>query len=129
VFVADSSVWIDFFRDVSTREVELLDGAVRKERGVLLCGPVMQEVLQGIRNEREYVDTRLMLSGFRFLHVTRWTFYRAAAVYRGLRKRGITLGPFDVLIGTLCLEYGVPLLTCDRKAFEPMARHARLELA
>lgn len=129
MFVVDTSVWIDFFRGRATSETASLKSALRNIRNVALCGPVLQEVLQGVRDDRDFKKERLKLSKFAFLEATRWTFLRAAALYRVLRRKGHTLGPFDTLIGAVCLEHGVPLLTADRRDFEPLVRHAGLRLA
>jgi len=129
VFVVDSSVWIAFFRDVSSREVELLARSLQQVDRVLMCGPVLQEVLQGLKSGRDFKKERLRLSKYRFLEATSWTFARGAGLYRRMRKKGFALGPFDTIIAAVCLEYNVALLTLDRTDFEPLARHAGLKLA
>jgi len=129
VIVVDSSVWIDYLSDRPTREVGLLKSSMDDIERVAVCGPVLQEVLQGYRAERDFKRTRLSLSKFPFLETTRWTFSRAASLYRRLRRKGCTPGPVDTQIAAVCLENDVPLLTSDRRDFEPLARHAGLRLA
>lgn len=128
MIVVDSSVWIGFFRNESSREKELLKGALRSYNRVALCGPVFQEVLQGIRDEREYKIQRLRFSKFPYLEATRRTWSRAASLYRTMRKRGFTLGPFDTVIAAVCLENDISLLTLDRQGFLPLAHFAGLKL-
>ncbi len=49
---------------------------------------------------------------------------QAAVNYRALRALGITVRKtIDLLIGTFCIENGLPLLHADRD-FEPMERHS-----
>lgn len=129
MFVVDSSVWIGFFRGNLNREVELLRGSMLRVDRLLLCGPILQEVLQGLKSDRDFKKERLRLSKYHFLEATRWTFSRGASLYRRMRTKGFTLGPFDTIIAAVCLEYHVPLLTSDRSDFEPLARHAGLRLA
>ncbi len=129
MFVADSSVWIDYLAGESTRETEALDRALEVVARVAVCGPVFQEVLQGLRVDREFKRVRLQFSKFPFLEATRRTFSRAASLYRRMRRKGHTPGPFDTLIAAVCLEYDVPLLTSDRSDFAPLVRHAGLKLA
>jgi hypothetical protein len=129
VFVVDSSVWIDLLAGRPGREAELLERAIRDQTKLYLCGPVLQEVLQGIRKDADYQREWRNLLGFPFLEATRWTFLRAAGLYRGMRKKGITINSFDTTIAAVCLENGLPLLTRDRRGFEPLARHAGLRLA
>ena len=53
---------------------------------------------------------------------------RAVANYHALRRRGITPGTVDMILGTWCIETGAELLTADRD-FEPMRDHLGLRLA
>ncbi len=126
--VVDTSVWIDYLAGRVTREAVLLDRAVEQVGRVAVCGPVLQELLQGIRREKEYKKTRLQMSKYPFLEVTRWTFLRAAGLYHRMRGKGFTAGRFDVLIAAVCLEHDAALLTSDRRGFEPLARLAGLRL-
>jgi predicted nucleic acid-binding protein len=53
---------------------------------------------------------------------------RAAANYRLLRSRGITIRKtIDLIIGTFCIELGHRLLHDDRD-FDPMVEHLGLRL-
>lgn len=126
--VVDTPVWIDYLGGRATREAVLLDQAVERVGCVALCGPVLQEVLQGIRGDREFRRLRLQLSKFPLLEATRGTFSRAAGLYRTLRGKGFTVGQFDALIAAFCLEHGASLLTSDRRDFETLVRHAGLRL-
>ena len=128
MFVVDTCVWIEYFADRPVREVELLTEAIR--RGSLaVCGPILQEVLQGMRSEADYQREWRRLMKFRMLETTRWTFLRAAALYRHLRRKGSTVNSFDTTIAAVCLENYLPLLTCNKRDFAPMAKYAGLKLA
>lgn len=129
MFVVDSSVWIDLLADRMGREVGLLRRAFQEDEDIFLCGPVFQEVLQGIRAEGDFQREWRNLASFPFLETTRWTYLRASILYRRMRRRGVTINSFDTTIAAVCLENGLPLLTCNRRDFEPIARHAGLNLA
>jgi predicted nucleic acid-binding protein len=129
VFVVDSSVWIDFFNDRSGREVALLDQAIATQESIHLCGPILQEVLQGFRKEEDFQRRWRDLMKFGVLETTRWTYLRAASLYRFLRKKGATVNSFDTTIAAVCFESRLPLLTRDRRDFAPMAKYAGLKLA
>jgi hypothetical protein len=129
VFVVDSSVWIDYYADRPGPTVEQLVRAVREESMIALCGPILQEVLQGMRQEADYQREWQRLMRFRILETTRWTFLRAASLYRFLRRKGATINSFDTTIAVVCLENYLPLLTCNRRDFAPMAKYAGLKLA
>jgi hypothetical protein len=129
VFVVDSSVWIEHFADRPGREVEFLRKAIEEATEVFLCGPILQEVLQGIRKEPDFQKEWRNLVSFPSLESTRWTFLGAATLYRFLRRKGITVNSFDTTIAATCLEHDLPLLTCNHRDFEPISRHAGLKLA
>ena len=42
----------------------------------------------------------------------------AARLWASLRRRGLTIGDFDVLIAAYCLVYGYTLATCNTKHFK-----------
>ena len=128
MFVADSSVFIDFLNARPGRESDLLERSIENEDKVCLCGPILQEVLQGIRAEGEYQSAWRRLLEFTVFETTRWTFLRAASLYRYLRRKGATINSFDTTIAAVCLENYVPLLTRDKRDFAPMARYAGLKL-
>ncbi len=129
MFVVDSSVWIDYFANRPVRQVEQLEQAVRDESSIALCGPILQEVLQGMRSEADFQREWRHLMRFRMLEATRWTFLRAASLYRFLRRKGATINSFDTTIAAVCLENYLPLLTCNRRDFQPIAKYAGLKLA
>ena len=57
MILVDSSVWIDFFNGVATRETDLLDGYLGAQP-VLTGDLILPEVLQGFRNERDFRRAR-----------------------------------------------------------------------
>lgn len=129
MFVVDSSVWIDFYRDRWGRESALLREFVERDNGaVALCGPVLQEVLQGFREAAVFHREWRRLLTFTVFETTRWTWLKAAALFRLLRRKGVTVNSFDAAIAAVCFEQGVPLLTCNTRDFAPIAKYAGLKL-
>lgn len=124
--MVDSSVWIDFFGDAITSEVEAL-AALLKRENVLMGDLVLMEVLQGFKSDREFHIVRKSLSVLDNVQlVTPVLAVKSAQNYRTLRKMGITVRKtIDCLIATWCIENGVPLLHSDRD-FDPFERHLGL---
>lgn len=126
--IADSSVWVDFFRGSGAQHCETLAGLL-EDQAVALCDRVLQEVLQGVGSETEFrkVATRLLalpcfnLGGHELA-------IAAARNYRRLRSLGVTpRSATDVLIATFCIDEGHQLLHNDRD-FEGMAAHLGLQV-
>ena len=124
----DTSVWIDFFADRSVWQVDEVVFRLTHKDDICTCGIVLAEVLQGIRYEKDYWNVKKMFEDILYLHMTRETFIRSAELYRGLRKKGITVRkPVDCMIAAVCIQYNVPLLHAD-KDFDPIARHFNLKV-
>lgn len=126
MILADTSVWVDFFASRPTPQVARLREAV-VNREILMGDLVLVEILQGIKRDsiRREVERKLapirceVMCGPRLAPV-------AAANYRRLRERGITIrGIVDVIIATWCVESRVQLLHSDRD-FEYLEQHLDL---
>jgi len=129
VIAVDSSVWIDLFNGRPTRQTEVLDQLMADPEMPVLVGEiVMYEVLAGFRSQAEAERNRLLLESLILVSMLDFELVpRAVANYQRLRRRGITPGTIDMIIGTWCIETGAELLTGDRH-FEPMRDHLGLRL-
>lgn len=128
MILVDSTVWIDFFRGADTGQTQELRGLFG--RGLVLVGDlILTEVLQGFPDERQAQAGRRTLGYFAFEPMVGQEIALAAAAnYRTLRRRGITIRrTIDLLIGTFCIERGHVLLHNDRD-FVPMADHLGLRV-
>ena len=122
MILVDSSVWIDHLNNVVTGPVSRLRRLI-PTIPLLVGDLILCEVLQGLRSERE---ARLVERGLRQFEAVSLLdsdlAVRAAANYRSLRSRGLTIRKtIDIIIGTFCIERGHALLHDDRD-FEPMVR-------
>jgi len=121
VTIVDSSVWVDYLRGRRTAQTDWLDRHADTDP-IGLTDLILCEVLQGVRDERLLPKLQKDLSVFQLFdtggaHLA----LAAAANYRALRRRGLTVrGTIDCLIATFCLLNGHTLLHDDRDydAFE-----------
>jgi predicted nucleic acid-binding protein len=128
--LVDSSVWIDYFRGVTSPETDKLDALLGTE--ALLTGDlIVAEVLQGFsagsefNTARQLMTTRLSV----VLLVGPDNAVQAARNYRALRAQGVTIRKtIDTLIATYCIENGVSLLFSDRD-FNPFVDYLGLRSA
>lgn len=125
--VVDTSVWIDFFQNPSGQENGRLEELVRGRNRVAICGIVLQEILQGIRERKSFELTRQRLLFLPFLEADREVHLLAASLYRDLRKRGITVPSTDAVIAAVAVHYRFSLFTRDEH-FSEIARHSSLKL-
>lgn len=115
MILADTSVFIDYLGRRQSPAAQTLD-AVLDRHEVVLGDLVMTEVLQGMREGPALRLVESVLSMFRVVTLCGEAVApKAAANYRTLRRRGITIrGTIDVIIATWCIENGAYLLHTDR---------------
>jgi len=126
--LVDTTVWVDLFSGLTTPQVTTLELLIAQREDICLCGVVLTEVLQGIRDAGEHAKVQAIFSNLLFLPMTRETFLLAAHIYRSLRARGITLrNSIDCMIASVCIENKVALLHNDRD-FDPILKHFDLKI-
>jgi predicted nucleic acid-binding protein len=118
--LVDTTVWIDFFSNRSLPHVRELEDLLINREDLCICGVILTEVLQGIRNDSEFERTRDLFHNLIFLPMRYSTFLRSAEIYRSLRQKGITIRKaVDCMIASVALENEIPLLDND-KDFDPI---------
>ncbi len=128
MIVVDTSVWIDLFRGKGSPQVRALEDALVAGEDLCICGVILTEVLQGIRDDADYRKTLSRFEALLFLPMSRHTFIEAAELYRRLRRQGITIrNAVDCMIAAVAMEHDVPLLHQDRD-FHPIAKHCGLKI-
>lgn len=125
--LVDTSIWIDFFQAPESDSAATLELLISDHNRVALCGIVLQEVLQEIREPKSFALVRERLLKFPFLESQRETWLLAASLYRDLRATGITLPSVDVSIAAIAIQNDMPLFTRDRH-FAEMAKVSGLRL-
>ncbi len=126
MILVDSSVWIDYFNGLATRQTDRLDELLGSD--LLLTGDIiLAEVLQGFRDDRDFRRAKRALDGLEFRAMLgRDIALKSAANTRALRAQGVTVRKtIDMLIATFCIENGHELLHADRD-FDPIERHLGL---
>ena len=114
MILVDTSVWIDFFANRETSQVESLVNAIQSREDLCICGVIFTEILQGIKNKKEHDAVYTTISTVRFLDMPRDTFILAAEIYRSLRERGITIRKaIDCMIAAVAIENNIFLLHND----------------
>ncbi len=129
MIVVDTSVWIDHFSGHRSAQVDRLDRLLATRGLPILIGDiVMYEVFCGCRSSRHVIQIRRWFEPLLLVSMLDFDLVpRAVVHYHTLRRRGITPGTVDMIIGAYCIEIGAPLLTADHD-FEPMRDHLGLRL-
>jgi predicted nucleic acid-binding protein len=126
VTFVDSSVWIDYFRGIATKETELLDELLGVEP-IVIGDVVLAEVLQGFKSDRDFKQAKKLLTSLVTVDVVGHEIaIQAARNFRSLRERGITVRKtIDTIIATYCIENDLAILHSDRD-FDAFVEHMNL---
>lgn len=113
VILVDTSVWVELFRKGSSlgpRDAFELDE-------VVTCLPVVQEVLQGFRDEGAYRSAREAMLALPIVESPMpWSLVeQAVELYRLARRRGLTVrSSADCLIAACAIAHNLTVLHHDR---------------
>jgi predicted nucleic acid-binding protein len=113
VVLVDTSIWIEVF----ARPQRLQLDALVDLDDVVTVLPVVQEVLQGFRDERAFAIARSAMLAFPILEspLSAETFVEAAQLYRSARRAGVTVrSSVDCLIAACAIRHNASVLHRDR---------------
>ncbi len=111
--LVDTSVWIEIFKKPPGLDLT----AVVDIDEMTVCLPVIQEVLQGFRDERAFDVAREAMLSFPVVEspLEESVFMEAASLYRSARRRRFTVrSSVACLIATCAIRNGLEVLHRDR---------------
>ena len=113
--LVDSSVWIDLLSGRKTAQTQRLKQGIQNDDEICYCGFVLTEVLQGVKDEKEFASVKRQFESSIYLDDDRSTFEFGATIYRELRRKGVTIrNSVDCLIAAVVIQHGVLFLENDR---------------
>jgi predicted nucleic acid-binding protein len=113
LLLVDTSVWIEVFRKPSRFRLE----NVAKMDEVVTCLPVIQEVLQGFRDEAAFRIAREAMFALPVVEspLRSDVIEEAVDLYRSARRAGRTVrSSVDCLIAACAIRHGLTVLHWDR---------------
>lgn len=108
----DTCAWIDYFRPGETPLGERLEKALVAE-GVYVCGPVLFELIQGAKSDKERATLTNAMAALPFLEMTEKLWIQAGKLSAALRREGKTIPFSDILIAAITIEHDLAVLTAD----------------
>ncbi len=114
MWLVDTSVWIEFLRP--PRRLTL-DDLAPGGGPIVTCLPVIQEVLQGIDDERAFVGLRSAMTAWPCVDspLVNAVVDEAVQIYRQTRRAGVTIrSSVDCLIAASALRHSLTVVHCDR---------------
>jgi predicted nucleic acid-binding protein len=115
--LVDTSIWSLALRHrISIKEdliVQELKDVIRETRARII-GPIRQEILSGIRDQKQFDLLKTRLRAFPDLHLHEDVFERAAQIFNACRKVGIQGSNTDFLISAAAEQNGLAIFTTDQ---------------
>jgi hypothetical protein len=113
VVLVDTSIWVEVFRKSPRLRLE----EITEPDEIATCLPVVQEVLQGFRDETAFRTAREAMLAFPMVEspLRQSVFEEAVSLYRSARRAGLTIrSGVDCLIAVCAIRNGLIVLHHDR---------------
>ncbi len=123
--LVDTSIWIEVLRGGGDIDLESLVDFDE----VVTCPPVVQELLQGIRDPEAHTAARQALLSLPMVEspMSLATYLEAAELFRSARRAGFTVrSSVDCLIAACAARHSLAVLHRDRD-FDALAKVAPIE--
>ncbi|HTG00726.1 MAG TPA: PIN domain nuclease [Nitrospirota bacterium] len=129
MILIDTSAFIEFLNRTGSREDQIVEKLIVNDDDIAIPDISLTEILQGIRDDKEYVEIKTSLLTFPVLTLKDNNSYVSAAdLYRKCRKKGTTVrNTVDLLVAQITIEHKATLLHKDRD-FEAIAKICGLKL-
>ena len=114
MILIDTSVWIQVFKDKQGTEAQRIQIWL-DEREVVLTRFNQLELLQGCRDDKEWLLLSNYLEDQTYIEASVETWQAAARIYYDLRRQGLTVrSPIDCCIAQIAIENELLLLHNDK---------------
>lgn len=116
MLLLDTSIWIEFFNRPNEKTALWMNSLLGKSVPVCINAIIEMEVLQGVRDEEQYLSLKKYLRDFQYYpDLTKDYFDMATQIYRTCRKNGVTIRKsLDCIIAANCLIDGLEIAHHDR---------------
>ena len=122
--IVDTSVWSLALRrkkKQSLQEIKILESLIDNQR-VCMLGPIRQEILSGIKDNKQFEQLRDILSAFDDFPITTKDYEKASEFYNICRSKGVQGSNTDFLICAVSSINRFPIFSSD-KDFEIYSKH------
>jgi len=127
--IVDTSIWSLALRRKKRQsfpEVKILESLIDNQR-ICMLGPIRQEILSGIKDNKQFAQLKDILSAFDDFPLTTKDYEKAAEFFNLCRSKGIQGSNTDYLICAVSSNNRFPIFTSD-KDFEIYSKHLPITL-
>lgn len=109
----DTSAWINFFRFKDDLVGDIVTNLIHHDNAYL-TGPVIAELLHGVRGKKEKADLDIFFETIPCLQVTHNDWFECGNMLLKLREKGLAIPLTDVLIAAVAIRNEAAVLTLDK---------------
>jgi predicted nucleic acid-binding protein len=128
--LVDTSVWSEALRrknkDIDSSDSFLYD-LISNEEEIFLIGPIIQEILSGIKDNKLFDQIKNHLEFFGYIELSKEDYVNAAELRNELSKKGIAVSSIDSQIATMAITKNLYLATYD-KDFKHISKYKNLKV-
>ncbi len=111
--IVDTSVWIEYLKNRSPI-AENLDHLLLAGN-IFTVGPVVSELLQGAKTEKDYQLLKNSIDGLPFIETTFENWTLAGEISYKLRRKGMTLPITACVIAAVAIQQSASVMTYDQR--------------
>ena len=110
--IVDTSIWIEYFKN-NQKYVSFIEDSLNLEN-ILISGPIISELLHGVKSEKEYKLLSESISAVPFAECVFDDWIKTGETLYDLKMKGITVPLTDVLISVIAIRHDASILTLDK---------------
>jgi predicted nucleic acid-binding protein len=112
--LVDTSIWSAVFRTKKDIIISNQLSDLINDRRVEIIGPIRQEILSGIRFEKQFEKLKSYLRAFPDIPLTSEDYILAAQAFNRCRSKGIQGSHIDFLICSVAQNHNLSIFTLDK---------------
>ncbi|MBS0636380.1 MAG: PIN domain-containing protein [Verrucomicrobia bacterium] len=112
--LVDTSIWSLVLRSNKDKEAAHYLTELINEGRVEIIGPIRQEILSGIRSEKQFEQLKGYLDAFTDIPLETEDYIEAARCYNRCRGKGIQGSHIDFLICAVAKNHNLSIYTADK---------------
>jgi predicted nucleic acid-binding protein len=118
--LVDTSIWSQALRRDSNQNQELREqlGELISGHRAQIIGPIRQEILSGIREDKQFAELNARLTAFPDIPVASDDYVTAARFFNLCRREGVQGSNTDFLICAVAIRHKLKIFTSDKDFVE-----------
>lgn len=109
----DTCAWIEYFKPGGS-PLKLSIEKLLLSDSVFICGPILYELTQGFRSDKERAGVTDALKCLEYVEMSEALWLKAGELSSTLRKTGKTIPFSDILIASIAIDKNLAILTIDK---------------